>query len=58
MNLSLNKLIGQRPDIQYGKTERHTPDWLFILWMGGTDYCLTRWFTLCVSPLLLLSLKG
>ena len=36
MNLSLNKLIGQRPDIQYGKTERHTPDWLFILWMGGT----------------------
>ena len=36
MNLSLNKLIGQRPDIQYGKAERHTPDWLFILWMGGT----------------------
>ena len=36
MNLSLNKLIGQRLDIQYGKTERHTPDWLFILWMGGT----------------------
>ena len=36
MNLSLNKLIGQRPDLQYGKTERHTPDWLFILWMGGT----------------------
>lgn len=28
--------MGQRPDIQYGKTERHTPDWLFILWMGGT----------------------
>lgn len=36
MNLSLNKLIGQRPGIQYGKAERHTPDWLFILWMGGT----------------------
>lgn len=58
MNLSLNKLIGQRPDLQYGKTERHTPDWLFILWMGGTALLSYSLVYALRKPLLLLSLKG
>ncbi len=36
MNLSLNKQMEGKIAMQCKNTGNHTPDWIFILWMGGT----------------------
>ncbi len=36
MNLSLNKQMEGKTAMQCKNTGNHTPDWIFILWMGGT----------------------